>query len=132
MARGILTHCAVCGAAPSCAFYSYMLDKQHCLFKSSDAGRTPNKDRISGSKKPPPPTPHNSSLCFAIDGEAGESSVVALPVKLEPCDAFAAKQRWLYNATSHTFTAALRSSRRTMTTGCRAHEPSLPQRLQQM
>jgi hypothetical protein len=51
--------CNLCNAAATCKFFSFMTDKQHCLFKSSDSGRQPNKDRISGSAGggPPAPTP---------------------------------------------------------------------------
>jgi len=40
--------CQLCTANSECKYFSYMLDKQVCLFKSSNKGRKPNKQRISG------------------------------------------------------------------------------------
>ena len=44
------TCCGLCNANAACQFYSFATDVNACFMKSSNAGRSPNPDRISGSR----------------------------------------------------------------------------------
>jgi hypothetical protein len=59
LAPNVSACCALCSALPACNFFTYETVTLNCWLKSSDAGRQPYADHISGRnpKAPPPPPP---------------------------------------------------------------------------
>ena len=94
--------CQLCGENADCKFFSYQTDLSHCLFKSSNAGRSPNAARVSGASPDisPTPAPHTAVYCLTADTQCPDqvSQNGTCAIKLAACDDNDEGQQWFYSA----------------------------------